>query len=181
MAKTNKKSDLKNPLLSIIIQHHGGVDILNECLASLEKSTYKDYEIIIVDNASKDNSIKEDKKKSSILTMNYKFYLEGWSILLAPLLKILIPRWNEKVWKEDFPVKIRRQKVLSMNFKDFISVNYLAPMLHRVVPYRSKRKTYSKKIRDDMSFFGYDSWPTSAVNEMRKMANKTKKILPNIN
>ena len=65
-------------------------------------------------------------------------------------------------------------------FKDFISVNYLAPMLHRVVPYRSKRKTYSKKIRDDMSFFGYDSWPTSAVNEMRKMANKTKKILPNI-
>ena len=67
-------------------------------------------------------SIKEDKKKSSILTMNYKFYLEGWSILLAPLLKILIPRWNEKVWKEDFPVKIRRQKVLSMNFKDFIGL-----------------------------------------------------------
>ena len=53
-------------------------------------------------------------------------------------------------------------------------------MLHRVVPYRSKRKTYSKKIRDDMSFFGYDFWPTSAVNEMRKMANKTRKILPNI-
>ena len=36
MAETNKKSDLKNPLLSIIIPHHGGANILNECLSSLE-------------------------------------------------------------------------------------------------------------------------------------------------
>ena len=56
-------SDLENPLLSIIIPHHGGVNILNECLSSLEKSTYENYEIIIVDNASKDNSIKNIKKK----------------------------------------------------------------------------------------------------------------------
>ena len=73
MAETNKKSDLKNPLLSIIIPHHGGANILNECLSSLEKSTYKDYEIIIVDNGSKDNSIKEAKNKFpyiNILTQN---------------------------------------------------------------------------------------------------------------
>ena len=80
MAKTNKKSDLKNPLLSIIIPHHGGVDILNECLASLEKSTYEDYEIIIVDNASKDNSIKEAKNKFpyiNILTQNQNLGYAG--------------------------------------------------------------------------------------------------------
>ena len=34
-------------------------------------------------------------------------------------LKKLIPIWNEKVWLEDLPVKLRRQKVLDMNFKDF--------------------------------------------------------------
>ena len=31
----------------------------------------------------------------------------------------MIPKWNEKVWLEDLPVKLRRQKVLEMNFKDF--------------------------------------------------------------
>ena len=80
MAETNKKSDLKNPLLSIIIPHHGGVDILNECLSSLEKSTYEDYEIIIVDNASKDNSIKEAKNKFpyiNVLTQNQNLGYAG--------------------------------------------------------------------------------------------------------
>ena len=47
MARTHRKSNLKTPSLSIIIPHHGGFDILNECLLSLEKSTYKDYEILL--------------------------------------------------------------------------------------------------------------------------------------
>ena len=51
--------------------------------------------------------------------MNYKFYLNGWRKILKPFLKIMIPKWNEKVWLEDYPVKIRRQMVLDMNFKDF--------------------------------------------------------------
>jgi len=63
MARTNRKSNLNNPSVSIIIPHHGGFDILNECLLSLEKSTFKDYEIIIVDNASNDDSIKIIKQK----------------------------------------------------------------------------------------------------------------------
>ena len=53
------------------------------------------------------------------ITMNYKFYLNGWRKILKPILKRLIPIWNEKVWLEDFPVKMRRQKVIDMNFKDF--------------------------------------------------------------
>ena len=51
--------------------------------------------------------------------MNYKFYLNGWKIILKPILKMLIPVWNKKVWVEDLPVKLRRQKVLQMGFKDF--------------------------------------------------------------
>jgi hypothetical protein len=62
------------------------------------------------------NSLEKAKCK---ITMNYKFYLNGWRRILRPILKILIPIWNEKVWKEDYPVKIRRQKILNMNFKDF--------------------------------------------------------------
>ena len=56
------------------------------------------------------------------INMNYKFHLEGWKRLLKPILKKLIPIWNERVWEEDFPVKIRRQKVLNMNFKDFVGL-----------------------------------------------------------
>ena len=53
------------------------------------------------------------------INMNYKFYLNGWRIILKPILKKLIPIWNERVWNEDLPVKLRRQKVIDMNFKDF--------------------------------------------------------------
>ena len=59
-----------------------------------------------------------DKKKCEI-NMNYKFYLNSWRKLLKPILKILVPKWNEKVWLEDLPIKLRRQKVIDMNFKDF--------------------------------------------------------------
>jgi hypothetical protein len=67
-------------------------------------------------------TIKSLEKTKCEITMNYKFYLNGWRRLLRPLLKKLIPIWNEKVWREDYPVKIRRQKILDMNFKDFVGL-----------------------------------------------------------
>lgn len=60
--------------------------------------------------------------RSCEITMNYKFYFEGWKFILKPLIKYLIPKWNEKVWMEDLPVKLRRQKVLDLNFKDFVGL-----------------------------------------------------------
>jgi len=56
------------------------------------------------------------------LIMNYKFVLDGIQIILYPILKFLIPKWNEKVWVEDIPLKLRRQKVLSYNFRDFVGL-----------------------------------------------------------
>ena len=67
-------------------------------------------------------TIKSLENTKCEITMNYKFYLNGWRGLLRPLLKKLIPIWNEKVWKEDYPVKIRRQKIFDMNFKDFVGL-----------------------------------------------------------
>ena len=63
MDESNKKSSLNNPLLSIVIPHHGGFNILDECLTSLERSTFNDYEIIIIDNNSQDDSIIKVKDK----------------------------------------------------------------------------------------------------------------------
>jgi len=63
--------------------------------------------------------MKEIDKNITEIKMNYKFYLEGWRIVMKPFLRVLIKKWNEKIWLEDLPVKLRRQKVLEMNFKDF--------------------------------------------------------------
>lgn len=78
--------------------------------------------------------------QSCEIYMNYKFYLDGWKLLLKPFLKKLIPRWNEKVWIEDYSVKIRRQRVLNMDFKDFIGLPN--ELKDRVKPF----KNYSLKL-----------------------------------
>lgn len=64
-------------------------------------------------------TITEPRKDFSVYEMNYKFFLSGWRVLLAPLLRRVARIWNERVWQEDLPAKLRRQKVLRMNFKDF--------------------------------------------------------------
>lgn len=52
-----------NPLVSIIILNYNVGDLLLDCVASIEKSTYHNFEIIVVDNASKDNSHRKCKEK----------------------------------------------------------------------------------------------------------------------
>ena len=49
--------------LSIIIPHHKGEALLYKCLQSLHNTSYSNYEIIVVDNNSKDQSILKSKKE----------------------------------------------------------------------------------------------------------------------
>ena len=46
-----------HPLVSVVIPHYGGHEILSECLTSLNHCFYPNLEIIIVDNASPDESV----------------------------------------------------------------------------------------------------------------------------
>ncbi len=64
-------------------------------------------------------TIEEAPRDHSTIRITYRFFLLGWRVLLAPLLGRMIPRWNERVWQEDLPLKRRRQKVLRLGFKDF--------------------------------------------------------------
>ncbi|TSC63366.1 MAG: hypothetical protein G01um1014106_512 [Parcubacteria group bacterium Gr01-1014_106] len=63
--------------------------------------------------------IEEDRHDHCRITMNYRFFLMGWKRILAPLLSFMIPKWNEQVWQEDLPLKLRRHKMLRLGFKDF--------------------------------------------------------------
>lgn len=63
---------------SVIIPNWNGRDLLNDCLRSLENQSYKQFEIIVVDNGSTDNSfewITENYPKIRIarLSKNYGF------------------------------------------------------------------------------------------------------------
>jgi GT2 family glycosyltransferase len=45
------------PSLSVIILNHNGAPLLEDCLGSLRSQTYRDFEIIFVDNGSSDESV----------------------------------------------------------------------------------------------------------------------------
>ena len=52
--KINTKDlDDSNPLISIIILNYNAGDLLIDCVDSIQKSDYKNLEIIVVDNISK--------------------------------------------------------------------------------------------------------------------------------
>lgn len=52
------KKKTRTQVCSVVILNHNGEEFLKECLDSLEKQAYPNYEIIVVDNASTDSSIK---------------------------------------------------------------------------------------------------------------------------
>lgn len=43
--------------VSVIIPNYEGIELLPDCLNSLKKQTFKDYEVIVVDNNSEDGSV----------------------------------------------------------------------------------------------------------------------------
>ena len=104
---------LKIPLIPFLTINTMDMEVLKDAntvctygfqlgIPSLSKAVYKD--------------IGKDK---CLVTVNYKFKFSGIQILLYPLIKFLVPKWNETTWKEDLSLKLRRQKVVRMNFKDY--------------------------------------------------------------
>jgi len=55
----------ENPLVSVIVLNYNAGELLLNCIESVKKSTYKNLEIIVVDNISTDKSQKACKEKYS--------------------------------------------------------------------------------------------------------------------
>ena len=51
-------SSLNFPLVSVVILNYNGKNCLSNCLRSVLKSSYPNFEVVLVDNASKDDSLK---------------------------------------------------------------------------------------------------------------------------
>ena len=56
-------------IYSIIIPHFNGKEIISRCIKSIEKSSKKSNEIIVVDNASTDDSISYVEQKFPNVTI----------------------------------------------------------------------------------------------------------------
>ena len=61
--KMGRETNNMKPLISIIILNYNAGNLLIDCVSSIEKSAYTNFEIILVDNVSKDNSHKKCKEK----------------------------------------------------------------------------------------------------------------------
>ena len=67
-------SDIKSSV-SIVIPHWNNVDVLSECLESISNTNFENFETIVVDNASTDNTSKiAEKKGAEVVTENRKGY-----------------------------------------------------------------------------------------------------------
>lgn len=54
--RMDKKDRKKPPLVSVVFVNYNGKDLLKTALSSLKKSTFRDFETLVVDNASTDGS-----------------------------------------------------------------------------------------------------------------------------
>jgi len=79
-----------------------------------------------------------------------------------------------------FPLKAAVFASTVLKFKDYFSTRIFTPLLHRLVPFRKKQKSYPKEVRNKLNYCGYSVWPLSAVNEMRKLTNQVKKEISSV-
>lgn len=92
-------------MITIVIPNYNGIKYLGECLESIYEQDYKEYELIIIDNASTDDSyqwLKQDKKIAFIqLDKNYGFsYAVNKGIRLAKGEYILLLNNDTKLCKD---------------------------------------------------------------------------------
>ena len=118
------------PLISIIILNYNAGDLLLNCVNSVFKSTYSNFEVIIVDNLSKDNShtkCKEKFKKIQLIENKKNLgYCEGnnvgirnakgdFIVILNPD-TIVEPNWLEPLLSayDSFGDGLYQPKILSL-------------------------------------------------------------------
>lgn len=79
----------KKPFVSVIVVNYNGERFIKECVDSVLKSNYLSFEIVVVENASTDNSYEllkknyENKEKVKIVRSNKQLYFAGGSNLGA--------------------------------------------------------------------------------------------------
>ncbi len=85
--------DMDSPDVCVIVVNYNARDHLNRCISALRLQTYENYEVIIVDNASQDDSL----SKLGNLPSNYKIIKNDENLGFAAANNIAV-RNTESTW-----------------------------------------------------------------------------------
>ncbi|MCG2691742.1 glycosyltransferase family 2 protein [Microgenomates group bacterium] len=106
--------------VSIIIVNYNGKSYLTDCLASVLKSDFKDFEVIVVDNASTDGSVKGLNRRIRLIKSKTNLFFTGgcnlgakkakgeWLVFLNPD-TVVEPNWLGELVKEAKEKKLTLQ------------------------------------------------------------------------
>ena len=82
----------KPPFFSVVIPTYNCAELLNRSLSSVFSQTYQDFEIIVIDNSSTDNTQKVLKnisnQKLKVIRVNNKGFCNTYNELDGPLKKV---------------------------------------------------------------------------------------------
>nr|MDO8083022.1 glycosyltransferase family 2 protein [Candidatus Freyarchaeota archaeon] len=134
-----RKKVKANPRVSIIIVHFNGVEVLDRCLKFLSKIDYDNYEVILVDNASTDNSVEfvrdnypwvrivENERNLAFAEGNNRGlrYATGEYIVLLNNDTEVTPNWLRELVRlaeSDPSIGICGSKILDMENRNIIQV-----------------------------------------------------------
>lgn len=95
--------------ISVIIVNYNGKDYLADCLQSVLKTDCKDFEVIVIDNASTDGSVKKVDKRVRLIKSKTNIFFTGgcnlgakkargeWLVFLNPD-TIVDKNWLKEMW-----------------------------------------------------------------------------------
>ena len=112
-------TDISNPKVHLIVLNWNDKEISKKCLSSIEKVSYSNYEVLIVDNNSQDGSVqffKEHFPEYDILALDKNLKYAGGNNAAVDYLK---PE------EEDFLVFINNDTIVSSDFLDHLVAPFL--------------------------------------------------------
>ena len=195
------KSLNKIPLVSVIIVNYNNATLLDQCIKSILKQTYKNIEIIVVDDKSTDNSINElykyknkiriikNKKKTSQGSYNqinsyfngylkskgkYLFFLDSDDYFKINKVKYLVYEFeqNKPNLIFDLPILKFKKKIV---FKKFNQKRFILSSWPRFSPQSciSIKKEYAKEIFKNVKINKFESiWLDFRIATYHFLKNK---------
>ena len=164
---------------SIIIANFNNAKFIPECISSLNSQTYKDLEIILFDDNSKDNSIEEAEKFKNIKIIKNKIQTDFGSINQINAFKKCVEISTGDIIffldSDDYFHENKIEKIINSFSKD----NNKMIIFDLPIILKNQKKIKQKNITNIFkTYWGYIH-PTSCISIQKKFINNVFKSISN--
>lgn len=164
---------------SIIIANFNNAKFIPECISSLNSQTYKDFEIILFDDNSKDNSIEEAEKFKNIKIIKNKIQTDFGSINQINAFKKCVEISTGDIIffldSDDYFHENKIEKIINLFSKD----NNKMIIFDLPIILKNQKKIKQKNITNIFkTYWGYIH-PTSCISIQKKFINNVFKSISN--